>query len=58
MVSLDGTTSFIGHEFIKLLNTGSSHLATEAFVNTAVANGGGSGGTGTTDLIIIMIKLK
>ena len=47
MVSLDGTTSFIGHEFIKLLNTGSSHLATEAFVNTAVANGGG--GTSTTD---------
>ena len=50
MVSLDGTTSYIGHEFIKLLNTGSSHLATEAFVNTAVANGGGGGGTGTTNL--------
>ena len=48
MVSLDGTTSYIGHEFIKLLATGSSNLATEAFVNTAVANGGG--GTGTTDL--------
>jgi len=53
MVSLDGHTSFIGTEFIKLLNTGSSNLATEEFVNTAVANGGGGGGgggTGTTDL--------
>ena len=50
MVSLDGHTSFIGTEFIKLLNTGSSNLATEEFVNTAVANGGVGGGTGTTDL--------
>ena len=41
MVSLDGNTSFIGTEFIKLLNTGSSHLATEQYVNTKVAEGGG-----------------
>ena len=39
----------MANEFIKLEITGSSHLATEAFVAEAVANGG-SGGTGTTDL--------
>ena len=49
-LSLDGNTSFIGTQFIKLLNTGSSNLATEQYVNTAVANGGGSGGTSTADL--------
>ena len=43
-LSLDGHTSYIGTEFIKLLNTGSSNLATEEFVNTAVANGGGGSG--------------
>ena len=40
-LSLDGHTSFIGTEFIKLLNTGSSNLATESYVDTAVAGGGG-----------------
>ena len=40
-LSLDGHTSFIGTEFIKLLNTGSSDLATEEYVNTKVAEGGG-----------------
>ena len=40
-LSLDGNTSFIGTEFIKLLNTGSSDLATEEYVNTKVAEGGG-----------------
>ena len=50
MVSLDGTTSYIGHEFIKLSNTGSSHLATENYVLQQVALGGGGGGTGTTNL--------
>ena len=51
-LQLDGGTTYIGTEFIKLLATGSSNLATEAYVNTAVANGGGGGGggTGTTDL--------
>ena len=48
-LQLDGGNTIIGTEFIKLLATGSSNLATEAFVNIAVANGGG-GGTGTTDL--------
>ena len=43
-LSLDGHVSFIGNEFIKLLNTGSSNLATEEFVNTATINGGGGGG--------------
>ena len=42
-LSLDGNTSFIGTEFIKLLNTGSSDLATEEYVDTKVAEGiGGS----------------
>ena len=40
-LSLDGHTSFIGTEFIKLLNTGTSNLATEAYVDT-VAGGGGA----------------
>ena len=48
-LTLDGHTSYIGTQFIKLLNTGSSNLATESYVNTAIINGGG-GGTGTTDL--------
>ena len=42
-LSLDGHTSFIGTEFIKLLNTGLSDLATEEYVNNAVAEGGGGG---------------
>ena len=50
MVQLDGGNTIIGTEFIKLLATGSSTLATEQHVNTAVANGGVGGGTGTTDL--------
>ena len=43
-LSLDGHTSFIGTEFIKLLNTGSSDLATVEYVNEQVALGGGGGG--------------
>ena len=43
-LSLDGNISYIGTEFIKLLNTGSSDLATEEYVDNAVANGGGGGG--------------
>ena len=46
MVQLDGGTSFRGTEFIKLLATGTSNLATESYVDTAVANGGGGGGGG------------
>ena len=45
-ISLDGHTSFIGTEFIKLLNTGSSDLATEEYVDNAVAQGGGGGDGG------------
>ena len=40
-LSLDGNISFIGTEFIKLLNTGSSDLATVAYVDEQVALGGG-----------------
>ena len=42
-LSLDGHTSFIGTEFIKLLNTGTSDLATVAYVDQQVAQGGGGG---------------
>ena len=40
-LQLDGGNTIIGTEFIKLLNTGSSNLATEEFVTNAVAGGGG-----------------
>ena len=50
MVSLDGSTRYIGTDFIKLLNTGTANLATESYVDTAVANGGGGGGGGSVDL--------
>ena len=43
-LSLDGNISYIGTEFIKLLNTGSSHLATQEYVDNAVSNGNGGGG--------------
>ena len=42
-LSLDGNISFIGTEFVKLLNTGSSDLATVQYVNEQVALGGGGG---------------
>ena len=42
-LSLDGNISYTGTEFIKLLNTGSSHLATEEYVDDKVADAiGGS----------------
>ena len=44
MVSLDGGNRVVGTEFIKLLNTGSSHLATQEYVDNAVGQGGGGGG--------------
>ena len=45
-LSLDGNTSFIGTEFIKLLSTGSSNLATDEYVDEQVAQGG----SGNVDL--------
>ena len=48
-LSLDGNISYIGTEFIKLLNTGSSDLATVAYVDEQVALGGGGGGGGGGD---------
>ena len=61
MVQLDGGNTIIGTEFIKFLATGSSNLATEQYVNTAVANGGIGGiggGTGTTDLTNYYNKIE
>ena len=43
-LTLDGSTSFIGTEFIKLLATGSSDLATVQYVDDAISQGGGGGG--------------
>ena len=43
-LTLDGSTRYIGTEFAKLLNTGTSNLATEEYVETAIINGGGGGG--------------
>ena len=43
-LQLDGGNTIIGTEFIKLLATGSSNLATEQYVETAIINGGGGGG--------------
>ena len=43
-LTLDGSTSFIGTEFIKLLATGSSNLATEEYVGDAIEQNGGGGG--------------
>ena len=43
-LSFDGNISFIGTEFIKLLNTGSSDLATVQYVDEQVALGGGGNG--------------
>ena len=48
-LSLDGNISYIGTEFIKLLNTGSSDLATVQYVDDAIAENGGGGG-GNVDL--------
>ena len=47
-LSLDGGTTFIGTEFLKLEITGTSALATEKYVNTQVAQGGGGGGDSYT----------
>ena len=41
-LTLDGSISFIGTEFIKLLATGSSNLATVQYVDDAIEQGGGS----------------
>ena len=48
-LTLDGSTSFIGTEFIKLLATGSSDLATVQYVDDAIEQNGGEGG-GNVDL--------
>ena len=45
MVSLDGGNRVVGTEFIKLLNTGSSDLATEEYVDDKVADAVGGAST-------------
>ena len=45
MVSLDGGNRVVGTEFIKLLNTGSSNLATEEYVDDKVADAIGGAST-------------
>ena len=40
-LTMDGGNRIVGTEFVKLLITGSSNLATEEYVDTAVASGGG-----------------
>ena len=45
MVSLDGGNRVVGTEFIKLLNTGSSDLATEEYVDDKVADAIGGSST-------------
>ena len=57
-LSLDGHTSFIGTEFIKLLNTGTSDLATVAYVDQQVAQGGGDGYTQTETDNLLNAKLN
>ena len=42
-LTMDGGNRIVGTEFVKLLITGSSNLATEQYVNDAVAQGGGGG---------------
>ena len=48
-LTLDGSTSFIGTEFIKLLATGSSNLATEEYVDDAIEQNGGGGNVDLTN---------
>ena len=48
-LQLDGGNRVVATDFIKLLNTGTSNLATEQYVLDQVVLGGG-GGTSTTDL--------
>ena len=40
-LTMDGGNRIVGTEFVKLLITGSSNLATEEYVDTKVAEGGG-----------------
>ena len=49
MVSLDGSIKYIGVQFTKLLNTGTSNLATDEYVEIAIFNGGGGGGVNYYD---------
>ena len=47
-LTLDGSTRIVATEYVLLTATGSTNLATENYVDTAIINGGG--GTGTTNL--------
>ena len=49
MVSLDGGTTYIGTDFLKLEITGTLPLATYVQTQIAEGGGGGGGGDGYTD---------
>ena len=44
-LTLDGSTRFVGTEFIKLEITGSSNLATQSYVNQQISVAGITGGS-------------
>ena len=48
-LTLDGGNRVVGTEFIKLLATGSSNLATVQYVDDAIAEGGGGGNVDLTN---------
>ena len=52
-LTLDGSTRFVGTDFIKLLNTGTSNLATENYVLEQVAIGTSSTTTDLSDYYTI-----
>ena len=43
-LTLDGSTRIVATEYVLLTATGSTNLATENYVDTAIINGGGGGG--------------
>ena len=50
-LQLDGGNRVVGTEFIRLLATGSSNLATKEYVETAIINAGGGGGVNLSNYI-------
>ena len=48
-LTLDGSTRIVATEYVLLTGTGSTNLATENYVDTAIINGGGGGGVNLTN---------
>ena len=48
-LTLDGSTRIVATEYVLLTATGSTNLATENYVDTAIINGGGGGGVNLTN---------